>query len=256
MQIDVAKLAEPFDPADIEWRVSQAGRNNRGIWCKVLAYITSRAVQQRLDEVCGADRWRIETPLPIEVGGKAGFCVGISINFPDAGWVTKWDAAECTQIEPIKGGYSGAVKRAGAQWGIGRYLYHLPEQWVSATEDPSDEQKRKWNRGKLPKRYEFAEFLWETPKLPSWALPKPAEHEITSTDLNLLKREWKEKFLPDSKSPAELRDGFVRFVESEVGSFPHSDHKLWTKSAWEKCLAKVRNQAPESEIDSGVPFDA
>ena len=34
MNIDLSKLAEPFDRDDIEWRVSRAGRSNGKVFCK------------------------------------------------------------------------------------------------------------------------------------------------------------------------------------------------------------------------------
>lgn len=44
--------------------------------------------------------------------------------------VTKWDGAEDSDIEPIKGGLSDSMKRAAYQWGIGRVLYSLDTVWV------------------------------------------------------------------------------------------------------------------------------
>jgi hypothetical protein len=46
-------------------------------------------------------------------------------------WIAKQDVSENTDYEGIKGGVSGALRRAAVQWGIGRYLYyfgqyHLP----------------------------------------------------------------------------------------------------------------------------------
>lgn len=51
---------------------------------------------------------------------NGGVECGISIKI-DGEWITKWDAAENTQVEAVKGGRSGAMKRAAVQWGIGRY---------------------------------------------------------------------------------------------------------------------------------------
>ena len=44
--------------------------------------------------------------------------------------LTKWDGAEDSDIEPIKGGLSDSMKRAAYQWGIGRVLYSLDTVWV------------------------------------------------------------------------------------------------------------------------------
>ena len=53
--MDLSKLKEPFSENDIEWRVQQSGETNGRIWAKVLAYVTARAIENRLDEVCGPE---------------------------------------------------------------------------------------------------------------------------------------------------------------------------------------------------------
>jgi len=122
--IDLSRLALPFEESDVEWRVSRAWMKNSKIYCTVLAYCTARAIQKRLDEVCGPANWRNEKMTVHELRGPIAIEVGISIRI-NGEWVTKYDVADPTQIEPVKGGFSGAMKRAGAQWGIGRYLYML-----------------------------------------------------------------------------------------------------------------------------------
>lgn len=120
--MDVKKLQAPFGTEDIEWRVQQCGSTQQGkLWAIVIPYITNRAIQQRLDDVCGVDGWKNEyTSTPND---KGTLC-GISILFVDRKeWITKWDGAEDTDIEAVKGGLSSAMKRAAVQWGIGRYLY-------------------------------------------------------------------------------------------------------------------------------------
>ncbi|WP_263317101.1 Rad52/Rad22 family DNA repair protein, partial [Enterobacter hormaechei] len=69
-----------------------------------------------------------------DIPNNGGVECGISIKV-EGEWITKWDAAENTQVEAVKGGRSGAMKRAAVQWGIGRYLYNLEEGFavVSAT---------------------------------------------------------------------------------------------------------------------------
>ena len=61
----------------------------------------------------------------------------------------KWDAAENTQVEAVKGGRSGAMKRAAVQWGIGRYLYNLEEGFAQTSLDKSRDgwgKTQGWNR--------------------------------------------------------------------------------------------------------------
>jgi hypothetical protein len=160
--MDLSKLKEPFPGEDIEWRVGRAGEKNGKPWAMVLAYVTARAIQDRLDDVCGPGCWRNE----FRPGVDGGVLCGISIKVGDE-WVTKWDGAENTNIDPVKGGLSGATKRAAVQWGIGRYLYNLTEGWANIHEAGSMRGEAKKNDGS--KLY----FKWNPPKLPAWALPKP-----------------------------------------------------------------------------------
>ncbi|QIU89432.1 Rad52/Rad22 family DNA repair protein [Yokenella regensburgei] len=158
--MDLNKLDEPFASEDIEWRIQQAGKNNNGIWAKVLAYVTNRAIMKRLDETCGKAGWRNEYR---DIPNNGGVECGISIKVYGE-WITKWDAAENTQVEAVKGGRSGAMKRAAVQWGIGRYLYNLEEGFavVSAT---------RAHGFQYAKSKEVGVFYWKAPALPAWALP-------------------------------------------------------------------------------------
>ena len=148
---DLAHLAAPFDPSDVDWKPGATTRDkSKGL---AMAYLSSRAVQQRFDDVCGPADWRNE----FREGPGGGVLCGISVRVdrPDgsAEWVTKWDGADNSQVEAVKGGLSGSMKRAAVQWGVGRYLYDLPSTWV-----------------RLDDRGRFA----ETPRIPREFLPQPA----------------------------------------------------------------------------------
>ena len=164
--MDLSKLKDCFEPNDIEWRLQQCGKTKEGkIWGMALAYVTNRAIMNRLDEVCGPENWKNEyKPAP-----DGGILCGISIKVGDE-WVTKWDGAENTDIEAVKGGLSGAMKRAAVQWGIGRYLYKLEESWIN-------ENKNGAYRGKTK---DGTTFNWDAPTLPAWALPNGTKSETHS----------------------------------------------------------------------------
>lgn len=250
--IDLGRLSEPFDAEDIEWRVSRSGTGKKGVYCHCLAYITARAIQARLDEVCGPENWHTTPMETFEMRpGKLAVQVGIAIRIGEE-WVTKYDVAEPTNIEPAKGGYSGAMKRAGAQWGIGRYLYHLEESFAEV----SDTGGKGWNYAQLPEKHGGGAYYWKPPSLPAWALPKEPEHELTESELSELKRAWKEKFAPTSKNPSDLREGFTRLVHSVCGEFPVADYTCWTRDAYEKCLKRIRDTTDAAGPSSDVPFDA
>jgi hypothetical protein len=249
MSIDLRRLAEPFPAEDIEWRVSRAGNGQKGIFCMVLAYLTARAIQSRLDEVCGPENWRNELPQVHDIHSKFSFfVVGISIRVNNE-WMTKWDVSEPTNIEPAKGGFSGGMKRAGAQWGIGRYLYHLDETFAEVSESSN----KGWNYAKI--KDGGATYYWKRPTLPAWALPKEKQHEISDAELKALKSDWRLKCAPDTKNPADLRDGFTRFVVSTVGEFPLADFTCWTRDALERVAAKIQTAGSGGGVSGDVPFD-
>lgn len=162
---EIKLLGEPFDKDDIEWRVQQGGFSEKsGPWVMVMAYITNRAIQKRLDDIYGPCRWKNE----FMCGPAGGVLCGISIYDSALGeWVTKYDGAENTDIEGVKGGLSSSMKRAAAQWGIGRYLYRLDVCFARCSESKSSGWRKHCD--KKSKKI----FYWEEPDLPSWALPKP-----------------------------------------------------------------------------------
>lgn len=174
-QIQAALLA-PFDPFDIEWRVQQAGESNSKKWALVLAYVTNRAIMERLDAVFGIDGWQNEyITMPdggIICGIKARFEIGTEQK-PMWQWTVKYDGADKTNIEATKGGLSNAMKRAGVQWGIGRYLYRLESTFVTLIEGKMPEHGDnipcfvKMGNEDRGKRYYFAR-----PQLPKFALPQ------------------------------------------------------------------------------------
>ena len=156
--MELNELKTPFPESGIQWRIGRAGWSGDRPWAMVLAYLDSRAIAARLDDVCGAGNWKNQFK---EWHGSAQLC-GISIKI-DGEWVTKWDGAENTDIEAVKGGLSSAFKRAAVHWGIGAYLYDLDETFVECD----------GNTKKYP-NYAKADgkpFSWQAPRLPAWALP-------------------------------------------------------------------------------------
>lgn len=121
----IKRLREPFSSKEIEWKIQVTTQDKaRGM---AVAYLDARAIQKRLDEVVGPFDWKNEYSAWQD---KAQIC-GISIyNTERNEWVTKYDGAENSDIEPIKGGLSDSFKRAACVWGIGRYLYQMDGVWL------------------------------------------------------------------------------------------------------------------------------
>jgi hypothetical protein len=151
------RLAEPFDEEDIEWRVGRAGKKGNKIWAKVLAYITARAIMDRLDEVFGVAGWKEE----FREGPDGGVICRIYFKDDNGEWIWREDGADNTDIESVKGGLSSARKRAGAALGIGRYLYQLEEGFAEIDDNGPFMGVTK------EKQY----FRYFPPALPKWALP-------------------------------------------------------------------------------------
>lgn len=164
-----AKLQEPFEPNDIKWRIQQSGVSNGRVWMIVLPYITGRAIQKRLDDVFGVFGWEVDQK---ETMAGDGFICTVSV-LNDGRWIKKQDVAPKTGIEPLKGGASGALKRAGALLGIGRYLYQLESGFAKCV--PCQNQKEAvYNFAKVKDKYNVGTEYgvdWEPPQLPDWALP-------------------------------------------------------------------------------------
>jgi len=122
--MDIKALAVPFEPNKISWRIGARTKDkSNGI---ALAYLDARDVMQRLDTVVGPENWQCRYPF-------SGCCeISILINNQ---WVTKSNCAGETDVEAEKGQASDAFKRAAVLWGIGRYLYDLPNTWVPLVND-------------------------------------------------------------------------------------------------------------------------
>ena len=145
MSINWNRLTDPFSPEDLEWKPGAVTRDKtKGL---AMAYITARAVQERLDEVFGPGGWKNE----FRQGPEGGVICRIYFKNDDGEWTWREDGADNTDVEAVKGGLSNSMKRAGAALGIGRYLYKLPQQWV-----------------RLDERGRFA----ETPRVPREFLPE------------------------------------------------------------------------------------
>lgn len=157
-------LQRPFPAEDIEWRVSHAVQGKGGAKALVLAYITNRAIMERLDEVFGIAGWKNEYAEWRDKGVKCTLTCKVENE-----WIAKEDGADVSDMEATKGGFSASMKRAAVQWGIGRYLYNLEQVWVNV-----NERGQNYIRTQTKQKEEIKGY-WDTPKLPIWALPEGYE---------------------------------------------------------------------------------
>lgn len=141
-------LSAPFEPGDVKWK-PQAVKGNRAL---AIAYLDARAIQDRLDQVVGIEGWQDDYQLLPD--GSVVCKLQVLLN---GHWVCKTDVGSPSEQpdggDRLKAAFSDALKRAAVKFGIGRYLYRIPAQWVDY--DPAKKQ------------------LLQTPSLPH-PEPKPA----------------------------------------------------------------------------------
>ncbi|QDU22734.1 Rad52/Rad22 family DNA repair protein [Urbifossiella limnaea] len=139
-------LSAPFEPREIKFK-PQIVKNNKAL---AIAYVDVRLIEDRLDDVLGVENWQddydilpdgsVTCKLRVNLGGE---------------WVTKMDVGSPSEQpdggDRLKAAFSDALKRAAVKFGIGRYLYRLPAQWVDY--DPAKKQ------------------IVRPPQLPAFAVP-------------------------------------------------------------------------------------
>jgi len=150
-------LSAPFDLKEVKFK-PQVVQGSRAL---ALAYVDARVIQDRLDEVLGVEGWQDEYEcLP----DNTVVC-RLRLRLGDV-WVTKMDVGGPSEQpdggDRMKAAFSDALKRAAVKFGVGRYLYRLPSQWVDY--DPA---KRQFVR---------------TPTLPPFALPKRLPAQAPAKD--------------------------------------------------------------------------
>jgi len=119
-------LSAPFPAAEVEWRVQGKGAPNAR--AQVVAYVSARMVQERLDEVVGVGGWTFEwQPINVDAKGEVTTAKGVLTVLG----IVKSDVGTASNFEASKGCVSNALKRAAVMFGIARYLYSLPAVWVA-----------------------------------------------------------------------------------------------------------------------------
>ena len=144
--MDTKDLTALFPASAIQWRAGATNDKNNPTEALALAYIDARAVQERLDTVCGPEGWQDEYRLT-----QGGFICRLSIRCGEA-WIAKEDGADVSAIEPTKGGVSDRFKRAASS-GVRAVSIRLAVR-VDALR----------KKGKTV-------VLKQTPQLPPWAVP-------------------------------------------------------------------------------------
>lgn len=144
-------LSAPFDPSEVKFK-PHVVKGNRAL---ALAYVDARAIMDRLDEALGVENWQDR----YEVVPDTSVVCRLRVRIGDQ-WISKSDVGSPSEQpdggDRLKAAFSDALKRAAVKFGIGRYLYRLPQQWADF-----DAQKK--------------QFV-SPPRLPEWAtITKPKQ---------------------------------------------------------------------------------
>ena len=202
--IDLNKLNDLFFDDEIEWRVGQTGMSNNEPWVTLLTYLDARAVMNRLDDACGQTNWSDS----YQRNADGGVLCTLSIRTED-GWVSKTDIGVNTDIEPVKGGVSDALKRAFVKWSHGaRQLYRLTRTYGIICGKGNDTVRFKGKDGKTyycrPPAIEIDGIVHKRTLddiIPKSASPSPAHKQTSSTPTVI------NEAAPPPGEPTEKSDG-------------------------------------------------
>lgn len=153
-----AILRRGFSATDLRWKIQSCGKGAHGIWARVVPYVDARAVIDRLDEAFGPFGYGI-TYDAITVGQYPGVKCRISA-IVDGVTVVREDVSDPSDIEPLKGAASGALKRAFVQFGGGAYLYDSPDFYAVVNDNLRSGLP---HRGKLKATDGGTAFTWGLP---------------------------------------------------------------------------------------------
>ncbi|MDT8899619.1 hypothetical protein QYE77_15240 (plasmid) [Thermanaerothrix sp. 4228-RoL] len=148
-------LSTPFSEGEIEWKPQALSADKKR--ALAAAYVDMRSYQDRLDLVC--PDW-ISSVQFMMTEKKVAAVVSLTI----AG-VTRVNVGEASLDDEnaFTAAYAQGFKRVCSDFGLGRYLYRLPQVWCDY-----DEKRR---------------AIIGAPELPDWALPE-AERLARQADKN------------------------------------------------------------------------
>ncbi len=159
------KLREPFDIRFVSWKINNY--NAAKTKAMITFYLDARSVQHRLNQVLGVDGWGFqfsELEKAEGVHGKLtiffytnkegeGDCVMNSVTREDVGYSSTTEKSEW-----YKDAVSDALKRCAVHFGVGHFLYALPNLWVDLKEsgqkyldDVQNEYIKNWLQGQIDK---------------------------------------------------------------------------------------------------------
>jgi hypothetical protein len=231
----LAELSKPFPPHAVSWKPGHA----KGDKCMALAYADLRAYQDRLDEIFGIDwscryvPWegnRIICELTIYVGDALGRREAIVRS-------STGEADAQDEKNNMAGSVSEAMafKRACAMFGLGRYLYDLPNAWVEF--DTQSKRISKAGQDELDNRYR----TWYKKTMAALAKPAARTVDTATGEIDFGMGEGKQN---EANNPTEVAlkiiRGWKNRTEAEMfavnmGAFANEEE---AKASLDRVIAK------------------
>jgi hypothetical protein len=147
----LSHLSEPFAKEDIAWRAGATSRDKKR--AQALPYAEPRVYEDRLNEVCPGDWSVIFKPW-----GESRIICELTIHSVTRSSTGEFDDGKKNAVAEGTVAEAQAFKRACSKFGLGRYLYEIPIQWMEF----DDEKNR----------------LADTPTLPEKFLPKKVSQSV------------------------------------------------------------------------------
>ncbi len=170
-------------------------KNNR---CLAMAYIDARLIQDRLDDVLGAENW--EDAYKILPDGSVMCRLTAETRRPlDYQNGRRLTERTARQRRPIESRSERCTETRAVKFGIGRYLYRLPAAWVDY--DPVKKQivqPPALPAFAIPQASEAPSGFVATPQTPKTETPKP---EAPKPEASKIKKHHKSKRLKTKETP-------------------------------------------------------
>ncbi len=124
----ITHLSEPFAKEDIAWRAGATSRDKKR--AQALPYAEPRVYEDRLNDICPGD-WSVL----FKPWGESRLICELTIFGVTRSSTGEFDDGKKNAIAEGTVAEAQAFKRACSKFGLGRYLYEIPIQWVEYDED-------------------------------------------------------------------------------------------------------------------------
>lgn len=224
----LTRLAEPFDPTEIKWRVTHTTQDgSRGA---VIPFADPRAYTDRLNQIFTPTGWtrtyevstvsavsRMKRDKVIQTGKVLVTC---TLTIAGLGCHTGSGEEWADEQNAMTSSEAQAFKRSCTCFGLGRYLYNLAEMWVPLNE----------HRQPL-----------QIPMLPQWALPKANATAVKNNPAAGPRPPVVQRGPIDQKTTAKI-EGFRRLLGDPI----------YGEIVWRIAHARRANAIPNAPLQINV----